>query len=89
MLETEYHNPPATTHINGQTVPSTNTDQLKIGVHNQVTGFLMGKVARQISQMEAWGDAQFTAGAKDGNSHFAPLSGTVSDKNRCIISTTN
>ena len=72
MLETEHHNPPSTTHINGPTAPSTNTDELVIGVHNQVTQFLMGKVARQISQMEAWDAAQLTAGAKEDNSHFYP-----------------
>ena len=72
LLETEHHNPPSSTHINRPTTLSSNTDQLIIGVHNQVTRFLMGKVARQISQMEAWDAAQSTAGAKEDNSHFKP-----------------
>ena len=70
LLGTEHHKPPAYTHIDGPTTLSSNTDRLIIGVHNQVTRFLMGKVARQISQLEVWDAPQSTSGAKEDNSHF-------------------
>ena len=85
LLETEHHNSPASTHINRPTTLSSNTDQLIIGVHDQVTRFLMGKVARQISQMEAWDAAQSTTGAKKTIINLTPMSQTFADKSPCTI----
>ena len=65
LLETDNHFPKASAHTDSPTAVASNTDQLILGVRDQVTRFVMGKVARQLTHLESIDTATHPAGVRD------------------------